>query len=55
MSSEPMIAATSANRCPRAPDHLAVEFQHTTKHAVRRRMLGTEIDREIAKGGFLHG
>src|SRR5262249_40271335 len=38
-----------------ATDHLAVEFQHESKHAVGGRMLRTEIDREIAKAGFQHG
>ncbi len=30
-------------------DHLAVELQHQTQHAVRRRMLRSKVDREIAK------
>ncbi len=34
-----------------ALDDLAVELQHETQHAVRRRMLRTEIDGEIALGG----
>ena len=32
-----------------ARDHLAVQFQHKTQHAVGRRMLRTEIDGEVAK------
>ena len=31
-----------------ALDHLAVEFEHEAQHAVRRRMLRPEVDREIA-------
>ena len=33
-----------------ALDHLAVEFQHKTQHAMRSRMLRAKIDREIADG-----
>ena len=33
-----------------ALDDLAVEFEHEAQHAVRRRMLRAEIDREIADG-----
>ena len=29
--------------------HLAVQLQHETQHAMRRRMLRTEIDREVAE------
>ena len=38
-------------------DDLAIQFQHETQHAVRRRMLGPEIDREVAKvlRLFVHG
>ena len=32
-----------------ALDDLAVEFEHEAQHAMRRRMLRAEIDREIAK------
>ena len=32
-----------------ALDHFAVEFEHETQHAVRRRMLRPEIDGEIAE------
>src|SRR5262249_38612520 len=35
-------------------DHLAVEFQNQPQHAVRRRMLRPEIDREIARCGLGH-
>ena len=38
-----------------ALDHLAVELQHQPQHAVRRRMLRPEIDREVAEGMFGHG
>ena len=31
-----------------ALDNLAVKLQHKAQHAVRRRVLGPEIDREIA-------
>src|SRR5262249_14892508 len=34
-----------------ALDHLAVELEHQTQHAMRRRMLRPEIDREIAGCG----
>ena len=37
-----------------ALDHLAVELEHQAKHAVRRRMLRTEIDRKIAELGLRH-
>ena len=37
-----------------ALDDLAVEFKHQTQHAVRRRVLRSEIDREIARSGFGH-
>jgi hypothetical protein len=33
---------------------LSVELQHKAQHAVRRRMLRPEIDREVADGGFSH-
>ena len=36
-------------------DHFAVELQHQTQHAVRRRMLRPEIDREIAEVLLVHG
>jgi hypothetical protein len=29
-------------------DYLAVELEHKPQHAMRRRMLGTEINREVA-------
>ena len=29
-------------------DHLAVELEHQAQHAMRRRMLGSEVDREVA-------
>src|ERR1700733_8286642 len=31
-----------------ALDHLAVELEHEAQHAMRRRMLGPEVDREVA-------
>jgi Ni,Fe-hydrogenase III large subunit len=34
--------------------HLAVQLQHKAQHAVRRRMLGTEVDGEVAEFGFSH-
>ena len=37
-----------------ALDDLAVEFEHQAQHAVRRRMLRPEIDREVACGGVRH-
>src|SRR6185437_17117406 len=37
-----------------AADDFAVEFQHETKHAMGRGMLGTEIDREVAKARSRH-
>src|SRR4029078_11792265 len=39
-----------------AVHHLAVELEHETKHAVRRRMLRSKIDGELAvfRLGFLH-
>ena len=37
-----------------ALDHLAVEFEHEAKHAVRRRMLRAEVDSEIAGGHVIH-
>ena len=38
-----------------ARDDFAVELQHQAQHAVRRRMLRPEIDREIAKVLLVHG
>ena len=39
-----------------AGDHFAVELQHQTQHAVRGRMLRTEIDGEVAQCCcFVHG
>jgi hypothetical protein len=38
-----------------AADDLAIKLQHKAKHAVGRRMLGTEIDGEIAKACFRRG
>jgi hypothetical protein len=35
--------------------HLAVELQHETEHPVGRRMLGPEVDVELADVGFRHG
>ena len=35
-----------------AVDHLAVQFQHQTQHAMRRRMLRPEIDVEVADRAF---
>ncbi len=35
--------------------HLAVEFEHETQYAVRRRMLRAEIDGEISLGFRAHG
>ena len=37
-----------------AHDDLAVELEHETQHAVSRRVLGPEIDCEIANGSFGH-
>ena len=37
-----------------AGNDLTVELEHQTQHAVRGRMLRSEIDGEIAKGGFGH-
>ena len=37
-----------------AVDNLAVELQHEAQHAVRRRMLRSEIDVEVADGSFSH-
>ena len=31
-----------------ALDNLAIQFQHHPQHAMRRRVLGTEIDVEVA-------
>jgi hypothetical protein len=36
-------------------DHFAVKLQHEPQHAVRRRVLRPEIDREIARGGCILG
>ena len=38
-----------------ALDDLAVELEHEAQHAVRRRMLRPEIDREVADVVFGHG
>ena len=38
-----------------ALDHLAVELQHEAQYAVRRRVLGPEIDGEIAQWSLGHG
>ena len=38
-----------------ALDDLAIEFQHQAQHAVRRRMLRSEIDREVSKILLVHG
>src|SRR4029450_2405225 len=37
-----------------ALDHLTVELQYETQDPVSRRMLGPEIEGEIAQGGFGH-
>src|SRR5262245_27290811 len=37
-----------------ALDHLTVELQHEAQYAVRRRVLGPEIEGEIAQGVFGH-
>src|SRR5260370_3308562 len=37
-----------------ALDDLTVELQYETQYAVSRRMLGPEIEGEIAQGGFGH-
>src|SRR6266403_615517 len=37
-----------------APDYLTVEFQDEAQHPVRRRMLRSKIDREIAERSFGH-
>ena len=29
-------------------DHLAIELKHQAQHAMRRRMLGSKVDREVA-------
>jgi hypothetical protein len=50
----------SVPRCKRptcgvdALDDVTVELDHETQHAVRHRVLGAEIDREIANSGFGH-
>jgi hypothetical protein len=36
-------------------DDFAIKVQHHAQDAVRRRMLRTEVDREIAGGDFRHG
>jgi hypothetical protein len=38
-----------------ALDHLAVQLQHQAQHTVRRRMLGTEVDVELADVCLWHG
>ena len=38
-----------------ALDHLAVELQHETQHAMGSRVLRAEIDVEVADVGFRHG
>ena len=35
-------------------DHLAVELEHEAQHAMRRRMLRPEVDREIAEVRLVH-
>src|SRR5258708_24796793 len=35
-------------------DHLTVELQYQAQHAVSRRVLGPEIEGEVAQGGFGH-
>ena len=35
-----------------ALDHLAVELEHEAEHAVRRRVLRTEVDGELADVGL---
>jgi hypothetical protein len=35
--------------------NLAIELEHKAQYAVRRRMLGPEIDGEIAQSRFGHG
>jgi hypothetical protein len=35
-------------------DNLAIKFQHKSKYAVGRRMLGAEIDGKIANASFWH-
>ena len=37
-----------------AVDHLAVELEHETQHAVRGRMLRPEVDVEVADGSLGH-
>ena len=37
-----------------ALDHFAVELEHEPQHAVRRRMLRPEIDREVSLFGLSH-
>src|ERR1700730_13936665 len=37
-----------------ALDDLTVELQYETQYAVSRRMLGPEIEGEVAQGGFGH-
>ena len=37
-----------------ALDHLTVELEHEPQHAVGRRVLGPEIEGEIAQSGFGH-
>src|SRR5262249_18628264 len=43
-------AVQEADMGVNALDHLAVEFEHEAKHAMRRRMLRPEVDGEIAGG-----
>jgi hypothetical protein len=58
--SEPMIAETSASMCPRlkksihALDDLAVKLQYEAQHAVRRRVLGPEVEGEVAQRSLGH-
>jgi hypothetical protein len=47
-------AMKQANMRIDALDHLAIELQHEAQHAVRRRMLRAEIDREVAEIAFAH-
>jgi hypothetical protein len=35
-------------------DNLSIKFQHKSKYAVGRRMLGAEIDGKIANASFWH-
>ncbi len=37
-----------------ALNNLTVEFQHQTQHPMRRRVLRSEVDGEVAEGRLVH-